>query len=371
MVGVLAIGVHGLSINLRCGAKCIAVGLTRYGSHVAVLARNAFLAGWSGAVLLVDNFQGDTWLHYYLMAASAERTIGELFKLDRVTVNRLKGPLVVWVRFDFVVVRICDDRCDAVPTPTANDRVVRAASFDASFAVNATVAFDDSVASDAGNPFSKNGRSREDGGFTRVIGLSGNRCVAARAKRACSTSKQIGNRLFEALEHGRDCGISMAANAPLIIDFLMAFCTSYCRWVLLVRERFCVWVDGKLTIGGNLNFLFLPLLLFCSIRAHIGKGVSGSIGSSRRSEQVIAIAINVVGLSGSRWRQQVIIVSTDCEPGANWMECVSRYGWAGRKRTRIGWLRKAGWLRRTGFGLYGMGRIPIYDRLGIKSVWSV
>ena len=136
------------------------------------------------------------------MAACAKGAIRKLFELDSTVVNSLKRAFIIRVRFHFEILGVGDNGCDSVATQVSDDGIVRATRFDASFAVHATVAFDDAMASDAGYPFSKHGWTREDWGFSRMINLSCDGCVASYTKRTRSTSNQFGNRLLKALEHG-------------------------------------------------------------------------------------------------------------------------------------------------------------------------
>ena len=71
----------------------------------------------------------------------------------------MEWPLVVGIRFDFVVFGVRDNACDTITSPASNNRIVGAAGFDASFTVNATIAFDYAMACDAGDALAEDGRA--------------------------------------------------------------------------------------------------------------------------------------------------------------------------------------------------------------------
>ena len=159
------------------------------------------------------------------MTRNTEATFRELLELNRAAVHLLARSLVGRIEFDFIVVSIGDHVGNALTAQGSNDWLKNVARLNASLAVDSAVTFHDAVAGDAGDAFAEHGRTIHDRCFAWILHLSGDRGMAAYAEVADGSLGDVRHRLFKALEHWRHSRVGMRADAPFVINLLMALGT--------------------------------------------------------------------------------------------------------------------------------------------------
>ena len=172
--------------------------------------------------MVPDDFQSDPRFYCHLVAGNAKCAFGKLIEFDHATMDHLTGFFALRVELYLVVFIVLFCQLDTRSIGRSNDRRVDRTGFHSSLTIVFTVSLNNSVAGNAGYPFSKDPRAVPNRLIPAKFHRRGNGRVASQAKVSNGALSQIVDSLFELVKHRRYRCVGVAGHRPFTIDLLVA-----------------------------------------------------------------------------------------------------------------------------------------------------